>query len=333
VVDDHPCGPDRGGALLAARGAQTQLRRLHARGAGRDRRQDRRRAQDSDRRSSSSTATGRAAGTASSSRTCTCGSSGRTRLPVELSGHRSAERLASGSSASSSTASSIYSTNGRLLAKETDGNKFTLPTPRPALGDASLHNSAPTLDKTDVAYKSYRLFFKLTPTPDLEFKAEYSLIDKSGHRPFGMAFGSPGNDFYEILEPIDQQIHEFRVTGGISREMWQLQGGYTLSMFENRHAGVYAALQAGEPEAAPASDNMVTLHLGGGVTCPSGAPAERQRLYSIQLRTTTSCPTSTLDRRLGAGRGSPDGRVDVLNLFLNAVTRCSALTLSAKYGC
>jgi hypothetical protein len=49
----------------------------------------------------------------------------------------------------------------------------------------------------------------------------------------GLAFGSPGNNFFEVLEPIDQTIHDFRLRGAFERERYQLQFGYTFSLFEN----------------------------------------------------------------------------------------------------
>ena len=48
-----------------------------------------------------------------------------------------------------------------------------------------------------------------------------------------MAFGSPGGNFYEILEPLDQTVHDFRLRAPIARERWQLQVGYALSIFHN----------------------------------------------------------------------------------------------------
>ena len=56
-----------------------------------------------------------------------------------------------------------------------------------------------------------------------------------------MAFGSPGSNFYEILQPIEQTIHDFRLARRPGRsEHWQLQFGYALSIFENDLTAVRA---------------------------------------------------------------------------------------------
>jgi hypothetical protein len=39
---------------------------------------------------------------------------------------------------------------------------------------------------------------------------EYTMIRKDGERPFGMAFGSPGSNSYEILEPLDRRLVKLR---------------------------------------------------------------------------------------------------------------------------
>src|SRR6266496_57957 len=78
-----------------------------------------------------------------------------------------------------------------------------------------------------------RLFFKLSPSPNTDLSAELTRIFKDGQRPFGMAFSSPGGNFAELIQPISQTIYEFRLRGGWMTEMFQLQGGYTASVFVN----------------------------------------------------------------------------------------------------
>lgn len=86
----------------------------------------------------------------------------------------------------------VYSTTARSLATETARGVFTLPARRPAL---SAWNSAPRLDEIGVRWDTARLSFWLTPSPDVDLKAQYTRINKDGERPFGVAFGSPGNNF------------------------------------------------------------------------------------------------------------------------------------------
>src|SRR6266581_3267091 len=92
----------------------------------------------------------------------------------------------------------VLYTNTRFLATETDRGVYVLPTPRPAL---ALHNAAPERELS-VRWDTARILMKVTPTPNLDLKAEYTRIRKDGDRPMGMAFGSPGNNFYEVIEPI-----------------------------------------------------------------------------------------------------------------------------------
>src|SRR6266540_298444 len=200
----------------------------------------------------------------------------------------------------------ILSTNARLRARETSRGVFTLTTPRPPLAN---HNAAPELDEIGVRWDTARIFVQVTPTPDLDLRAEYTRIRKDGDKPFGMAFGSPGNNFYEILQPIEQTIHDLRLKATFARERWQVQVGYTLSVFDNDVKSVIAdnpcfanvaACGAGDGgAAAPAAgrvslapDNMAhTVNIAGGVTLP----VMRTRLtghasYSVRLQNETFLP-------------------------------------------
>lgn len=108
----------------------------------------------------------------------------------------------------------IFSTDARMLSRETSRGVFSLPTPRPGL---SAYNSARELDEISVRWDTAHIFFKLTATEDLDLIAEYTRIRKDGDRPMGMAMGSPGNNFLEVLQPIEQTIHDFRLRGTLAR--------------------------------------------------------------------------------------------------------------------
>jgi MtrB/PioB family decaheme-associated outer membrane protein len=246
----------------------------------------------------------------------------------------------------------LYSTNARFLATEVSRGVFTLPTPRPAL-DA--YNSAPTIDISQ-RWDTARIFFDLTPTPDLSLKAEYTRIRKHGDRPFGMAFGSPGNNFYEILEPIEQTVHDFRIGGTWARDMWQLQFGYVLSIFQNDLQAVRAdnpcfgapapagcgADAAGAPATGQTSlppNNMAnTFTLNGGVNLPWW----RTRLtgnfsYSLQLQNQdflphTINPAFAGNPALELPQSSLHGNVQTILANIGLVTRpIRNVTLTAKY--
>jgi MtrB/PioB family decaheme-associated outer membrane protein len=167
----------------------------------------------------------------------------------------------------------IYSTDSQSLLKVFGGNVFILPSTRPPI---STWNSAKGWGCTEpsagqdcdgqISQQWYtgRLFFKLSPTPNTDFSAELTRIYKDGQRPFGMAFGSPGGNFLELVQPISQTIYEFKTRGSWTTEMFQLQGGYTASVFVNDFPWVRAdnpCVGAGQAAPVPA----------GPCTAPAGA--------------------------------------------------------------
>jgi MtrB/PioB family decaheme-associated outer membrane protein len=182
----------------------------------------------------------------------------------------------------------VFSTNATMLATQVAPNIFVLPTPRP---DLLTYNRGPRLDEISLRWDTARTSFVVTPTPDLELRAEYTRIKKDGERPFGMAFSSPGGNFMEILEPIDQTIHDLRLKASYATDTWQLQTGYTFSAFENAFSsvssdnpclGLTAALTAASPGCAgdangaqpsgltslPPGNQAHTWNLAGGINLP-----------------------------------------------------------------
>jgi MtrB/PioB family decaheme-associated outer membrane protein len=241
----------------------------------------------------------------------------------------------------------VYSTTARFLATQPSPGVFTLPTPRPAL---SAHNTAEQLDEVAVRWDTARLSFVLTPTPDLEFKAQYSRIAKDGERPYGMSFGSPGANFYEILEPMDHRIHDVRFQGTLARERWQLQFGYAFSLFENALHRVradnpcFGVAECGGDAAGPATgqtslapDNMAhTFSIGGGVNLPMRTRVNTNLAYSLRFQDDSFLPhtinTAISSPGLALPQGNLDGMVGTLLLNVYASSRpLRPLTLSFKY--
>ena len=240
----------------------------------------------------------------------------------------------------------IYSTTARMLATETARGVFTLPAARPAL---TAYNTAPRLDEISARWDTARLSFWLTPTPDLDLKAEYTRIKKDGDRPMGVAFGSPGNNFLEVLEPIDQTIHDFRLRGAFVRERYQLQFGYSFSVFENAARRLIAdnpcfglAACGSDAVGAPARgqvslppDNMAhTLNLAGGVSLPMRTRVNSNVSYSLRLQNEDFLPF-TINPALTSPalpQSSLHGNVQVFLFNANATSRpLRPLTLSLKY--
>src|SRR3972149_150322 len=113
----------------------------------------------------------------------------------------------------------IFSTNARMLARETSRGVFTLPVPRPTNAQGNVYNTARELDEISTRWDTSQIFFPLTPTPALELKTTYTRINKDGDRPMGVPFGF---NFIEVLEPIEQTIHDMRLQATIARERGQL---------------------------------------------------------------------------------------------------------------
>ncbi len=251
----------------------------------------------------------------------------------------------------------VLSTTAQLLATQTSVGAgkigFILPTPRPAL---VAYNSAPTLDEVAVRWDAAHMYLKLTPTPDLDIVTEYTRTFKHGEKPFGMAFGSPGNNFYEVLQPIDQTVNDFRVTGTWAKENWQLQFGYVLSIFNNELNAVRAdnpcfgfpvapagcgAADAGAPATGQSSlppNNLAnTFTLSGGVNLPLRTRLTGNFSYSLQLQNQDFLPATIDPRFLGNSQlalpqDSLNGNVQTMLFNLGATSRpIQPLTLTLKY--
>jgi len=246
----------------------------------------------------------------------------------------------------------IFSTNAHMLATETSRGVFTLPTPRPAL---ARYNDARELDEISVRWDTAHIFLKVTPTENLDLIAEYTRIRKTGDRPMGMSLGSPGSPFIEVLQPLEQTIHDFRLRGTLARERWQIQFGYTLSLFLNDERRIVAdnpcfgaALPAGCTGAAdPVSrgqsslppDNMAhTFNLAGGVNLPLRTRLTGNFTYSLRLQDESFLPHTinpTLDGNpnLVLPQKGLNGNAQVFAFNLNATSRPLPLPVvfTAKY--
>jgi MtrB/PioB family decaheme-associated outer membrane protein len=209
----------------------------------------------------------------------------------------------------------IYSTTSQTFLKEFGGNVFILPNPRPPLGT---WNSAPGWGHSDASkgtnqegdqdgqisqqWYTGHFFFKLSPTPDLDLQAEYTRIRKEGQRPYGMAFGSPGGIFLEFVQPIAQTIHEVRLGGTLAAEQYQLQWGYTASVFVNDFAwaradnpcnplptpaapcpAVGAQGQFGTTSLPP-NNQAHTFNVAGGFNLPLRTRVNAGVTYSLRLQ-------------------------------------------------
>lgn len=128
-----------------------------------------------------------------------------------------------------------FSTDGRSLFTETSRGVYTLPTPRP---DTATFNRAPYVRPIRTMWDPVKLAVGVTPSQAWDFRAEYTRIGKSGDRPIGQPFGSPGANANEIREPIDQTIHDLRVSQSYAQRRFQFAAAYDLSVFQNHITSV-----------------------------------------------------------------------------------------------
>jgi len=211
----------------------------------------------------------------------------------------------------------VYSTDSQTLLKNFGDNVFIVRGSSGGRPPASAWNSGlgwscsqPSKNNSDcdgqISQQWYtgRLFFKLSPTPTTDFSAEVTRIYKDGQRPFGMAFGSPGGPFLELVQPISQTIYEFKTRGSWVTEMFQLQGGYTLSVFVNDYPWVRAdnpcngngATTVAGGCAAPGTSGQFgttslppnnqahTFNLSGGVNLPMRTRVNANFTYQLRFQ-------------------------------------------------
>lgn len=249
----------------------------------------------------------------------------------------------------------LFSTTGRALWTETSPGTYTLPTPRPNL---NLWNTAPGIDEIGLRWDTANMFLRLTPAPDLDLGVRYMRIHKDGTSPYAMAFGSPGGNFLELVRPIDQLIHDFRIGGTWAKENWQLKFEYLFSYFDNSNKalvadnpcfGLTAAVAAGGCASAATvprtgllsldPDNMAhTISLSGGVNLPYRTRITAAAAYSLRLQNDSFLP-HTVNQALASApslalpQGDLDGRVGIFLFNASATSRPLPLplTFTAKY--
>ena len=242
----------------------------------------------------------------------------------------------------------LISTTARSLGTEPQPGMFVLPTPRPAL---TAWGAPPALDEVRLRWDTARLSLLVTPTPDLDLRADYTRIRKTGDRPIGMAFTSPGGNFREVLEPIDQTIHDFRLKAVWVGEGWQFQTSYAFSMFDQGRKTFqadnpcFALVACGGDAAGPATglaalapDNMAhTWNVAGGVTLPFRTRLTANASYSLRMQNEsfvghTINPIFAGNPTLALPSKSLDGNVGVTLLNFNVTSRPIApLTVTFKY--
>ena len=250
----------------------------------------------------------------------------------------------------------IFSTSAQTLLNETSRGVFVLPNPRPPL---SAYNNARGIDEISVRWDTARLSFKFSLSENADLFAEYTRIHKDGEKPFGMAFGSPGGNAFEVLQPIEQTIHDFRLRGTWATERWQLQAAYAMSVFVNDldfvradnpcqptpvpsapcAAGDIGTNKTFGTVSLPPSNMAHTLSLQGGLNLPLRTRISSNFTYSLRLQNDDFLPqtsTNTLPSTtpsVALPQKSLHGNVQTILFNLNATSRPLPIPVifTAKY--
>jgi MtrB/PioB family decaheme-associated outer membrane protein len=259
----------------------------------------------------------------------------------------------------------VFSTTARTLEHEVSRGVWVAPT----IGSLSDFNGQATSREIDISVRwdTAHLHLTLTPTQDLEINAEYTRIRKEGNRPFSMLMGSAsGFNFLELVQPIEQTVHDFRLGGTLARERWQLQFGYTLSVFQNdldrvrfdnpcfqAPVGGSVAFGCAATESPTAVNNVVpqtgqsslppdnmahTISIAGAVSLPLQSRITGTAAWSLALQNhaflpMTINPSIASNPNLTLPQKSLNGNVQtfLLDLQATSVPLPLPLTLSAKY--
>ena len=238
-----------------------------------------------------------------------------------------------------------FSTNARSLGSEPSPGVFVLPNPRP--DTAAWNNTSTYLAPVRTLWNAVKGAAAYTPSSKWDLRAEYTNIGKTGNRPMGMAFGSPGSNLREILEPIDQTMHDVKFTESYSTQRVQIVGMYDLSLFKNRLTSAVsdnplvvtdqatAGSARGRTALAP-SNHAQTGVLNAAVNLPRRTRISASGSYSLWNQdepfipvTINSAITSPLIAQIPKSLG---GRSGTSSVNLSGVTRpLDPLTLTLRF--
>jgi MtrB/PioB family decaheme-associated outer membrane protein len=253
----------------------------------------------------------------------------------------------------------VFSTNARTLYNETSRGVFALPNPRPSISNPDTYNNGRTIDDISVRWDTAHIFAKVSPSDNLDLFAEYTRTHKDGEKPFGMAFGSPGGNAVEALQPIEQTIHDFRLRATWATERWQLQASYVMSVFVNDldyvradnpcqpTPAVIAPCAAGDTGTTkqfgtvslPPNNMAHTFSLQGGVNLPLRTRISSNFTYGLRLQNDDFLPQTSTNGlpgttpSLALPQKSLHGNVQTVLFNVNATSRPLPIpvTLTAKY--
>jgi MtrB/PioB family decaheme-associated outer membrane protein len=238
-----------------------------------------------------------------------------------------------------------FSTNARSLGTRPSEDVYVLPNPRP--DTAAWNRTSPYLSPVRTMWNAAKAAVAYTPSPKWDLRTEYTNIGKTGARPMGMAFGSPGSNLREIGEPIDQTMQDLKFTEGYASPRFQVLGMYDLSLFRQGFTSVTSdnplivvdqattGSSRGRTALSP-SNHAHTAVLNAGVNLPRRTRLTASGTYSLWLQDEAFIPatinSAIVDPRLAQLPSRLGGHSGTSSIYLSGVTRPLApLTLSARF--
>lgn len=133
----------------------------------------------------------------------------------------------------------VYSLTARTIYQQPVTGQLLLPDATQAAiqagGSAALQRALGAVTVVPLEFQQTNTAFsgRYRASDKLELTGGYTKMHKDGTRPFGMGFGSPGNNFVNVAAPIDQNIHDVRSAARFTGDDWNVTVGYWGSFFRN----------------------------------------------------------------------------------------------------
>jgi MtrB/PioB family decaheme-associated outer membrane protein len=227
-----------------------------------------------------------------------------------------------------------FSTTARSLEQATTPTQFVLPSPRP---DSVAWRAAPYLSPVRTRWNAAKFSLAITPTTSLDFKAEYTRIGKSGHRPLSLSYAGSGGPTVEYTDPIDQTVNDFRFSQSYSGKTFQITGSYAYSMFQNQNKFVQIASPLNDTDtptngaafarvSTPPDNSAKTAAISGAVNFPSHTRVMGSASFSWFRQNDILLPQTSNSILAGSPllvlpRDRLDGQAKTYNVNLSATTR------------
>jgi MtrB/PioB family decaheme-associated outer membrane protein len=232
----------------------------------------------------------------------------------------------------SDTARTLYTGKGQNVLFLPDGLQTTLQGLTGAAQSAALGNALNGATQIDLGFM-YRMlevrgFWNLDESWRLT--GDYWLQHRTGNKPWGMAFGSPGNNFTSFAAPVDDRTQQANTGITFQQPSWSLSLNYLGSFYNNdvhsivvdnflRATDSATAGSSRGRESVTPSNSANGLSLAGGWTLPVAFPTRITGAFAWQYRRQNDpFLPYTINSALTAGAGSlPQSRLDgVVNTYL-----------------